>query len=241
MLYDSFPVITDRLFFHSASADRAPGAGRHETVADPAAYAALGCIPHWRKLLSNFWVADFVWDGLTYRTVEHCFQAAKIALADPTLAREFALESQSALARGDGVAARKQRKLVVLDPQQLASWDREKHGVMQSAMRAKFTQHPELMAVLQATGDAQLWHGTGRGAADPRSRSTASSRGCGGLDSLHAGLAALLGCCTLTGSGAWQCAAAEPRFRQQALRLSSSLSAAPRLQLDSRAKYTASS
>jgi len=161
-------MITDRLFFHSASADRVPGAGRHESVADPSIYAALAGSPNWRKMLSNFWVADFVWNGLTYRTVEHCFQAAKIALADPTLAQSFALESQSALARGDGVAARKQRKLVLLDPQQLARWDREKHVVMQSAMRAKFSQHPALAAVLLATGNAQLWHGTGRGAQPQR-------------------------------------------------------------------------
>jgi predicted NAD-dependent protein-ADP-ribosyltransferase YbiA (DUF1768 family) len=161
-------MITDRLFFHSASADRPPGAGRHESVADPADYAVLARVPNWRKMLSNFWVAELAYDGLTYRTVEHCFQAAKIALADPTLARQFALESGSALSRGNGVAARKHRKLVVLDPQQLARWDSEKHGVMQSAMRAKFSRHPALMSVLQATGDAQLWHGTGRGAAPQR-------------------------------------------------------------------------
>ncbi len=158
----------DRLFFHSASADRPPGAGTHESVADPARYAALARTPNWRKMLSNFWVADLGWNGLTYRTVEHCFQAAKIALADPDLARQFALESQSVLSQGDGVAARKQRKLVLLDPQQLARWEREKHVVMQAAMRAKFTQHPSLMAVLQATGDAELWHGTGRGAKPQR-------------------------------------------------------------------------
>ena len=105
-------MLTDRLFFHSASADRAPGAGRHESVADPAAYSALARIPNWRKMLSNFWVADFVWNGLGYRTVEHCFQAAKLAIVDPELARGFALESQSALSQGDGLAARKQRKLV---------------------------------------------------------------------------------------------------------------------------------
>lgn len=159
---------SDRLFFYSGSADRAPGAGRHEIVADPSAYAVLARTKDWRKMLSNFWVADFVCDGLTYRTVEHCFQAAKLALADPTLARELALESHSAMARGDGVTARKQRKLVLLDARQLARWEREKHVVMHSAMRAKFIQHPELAAVLLATGDAQLWHGTGRGAAPQR-------------------------------------------------------------------------
>jgi ribA/ribD-fused uncharacterized protein len=159
---------TDRLFFYSASADRAPGAGRHESVADPSAYAALARTRDWRKMLSNFWVADFVIDGATYRTVEHCFQAAKIALADPALARQFALESGSELARGDGAAARKQRKLVLLNAAQLLRWEREKHAVMRSAMRAKFAQHSALRAVLLATGDAQLWHGTGRGAAPQR-------------------------------------------------------------------------
>lgn len=158
----------DRLFFYSASADRAPGVGRHENVADPSAYAELSRIKNWRKMLSNFWIADFVCDGLTYRTVEHRFQAAKIALADAALARQFALESGSLLSRGDGAAARAQRKLVLLDAAKLARWDREKHTVMQSAMRAKFTQHPELLAVLRATGVAQLWHGTGRGAAPQR-------------------------------------------------------------------------
>jgi predicted NAD-dependent protein-ADP-ribosyltransferase YbiA (DUF1768 family) len=161
-------MATDRLFFHSGSADRAPGVGRHESVVDPSAYAALAQIPNWRKMLSNFWVADFVYEGLTYRTVEHCFQAAKIAIANPGLARDFALESQSSLSQGDGLAARKQRKLVLLAPQQLALWDRCKHVVMQSAMRAKFTQNPALMAVLQTTRDAQLWHGTGRGSRPQR-------------------------------------------------------------------------
>lgn len=155
-------VTGDRLYFHSASADRAPGAGRHERAADPSAYAVLAGTPRWRTMLSNFWVAEFTCDGLSYRTVEHCFQAAKIALADPTLARSFALQSGSALARGDGVAARKHRKLVLLDAQQLARWERDKHVAMQAAMRAKFSQHPALRTVLLATGDAELWHGTGR-------------------------------------------------------------------------------
>lgn len=153
----------DRLYFYSGSADRPPGQGIHEQVADPARYQDLGRVPHWRRRLSNFWVADFLLAGRTYRTVEHCFQAAKIASADPRLAEAFSLESGSALAQGDGAAARRQRKLVVLDGAQLRAWEARKHEVMRAAMQAKFSQHADLRALLLLTGAAELWHGTGRG------------------------------------------------------------------------------
>jgi predicted NAD-dependent protein-ADP-ribosyltransferase YbiA (DUF1768 family) len=113
-------------------------------------------------------LADFTLDGRTYRSVEHAFQAAKIALVDPELAAGFALESGTALAHGDGAAARKQRKLVLLDAAQLQDWDGRKHGVMRAAMQAKFSQHADLGAVLLATSPAELWHGAGRGQAPQR-------------------------------------------------------------------------
>ncbi|BCJ41302.1 hypothetical protein GCM10010168_89380 [Actinoplanes ianthinogenes] len=135
----------------------------HERVADPAGYAALAGVRHWRRMLSNFWPAEFRLGERTYRTVEHAFQAAKIALVDPVLAERFALESGSGLSAGDGAAARKQRKLVLLDDVQLRRWDERKNAVMRDAMSAKFGRHEELRAVLMATRPAQLWHGTGRG------------------------------------------------------------------------------
>jgi ribA/ribD-fused uncharacterized protein len=153
----------DRLYFFSGSADLPPGQGVHERVADASRYAVLAGVPHWRRMLSNFWVADFTLGGRTYRTVEHAFQAAKIAMADPVLAERFALDSGSELARGDGVAARRQRKLVLLDERQLRRWDERKHTVMREAIRAKFSQHEPLGRVLVATLPAELWHGTGRG------------------------------------------------------------------------------
>jgi ribA/ribD-fused uncharacterized protein len=156
-------TIEDRLYFFSGSADLPPGQGVNERVADAAHYTALAGVRHWRRMLSNFWPADFTLGERTYRTVEHAFQAAKIALVDPVLAERFALESGTELAHGDGVAARKHRKLVLLDDAQLRSWDERKHAVMRDAMRAKFGGHEPLRAVLLATLPAQLWHGTGRG------------------------------------------------------------------------------
>lgn len=162
----SVPVVTtteDRLYFFSGSADRPPGQGAHERVADADCYAELAGVRHWRRMLSNFWPAQFTLGEHTYRTVEHAFQAAKIALVDPTLAERFALESGAELAHGDGAAARRHRKLVLLDDEQLRRWDQLKTAVMRAAMRAKFGHHEPLRAALLATRMAQLWHGTGRG------------------------------------------------------------------------------
>lgn len=52
---------------------------------------------------------------------------------------------------------------MLLDDAQLHRWDDGKHAVMREAMRAKFSRHEPLRAVLAATGSAELWHGTGRG------------------------------------------------------------------------------
>ena len=156
-------MMEDRLYFFSGSADLPPGQGVHERVADPARCTALAGVRHWRRMLSNFWPAEFTLGERTYRTVEHAFQAAKIALVDPALAERFALDSGTELARGDGAAARKQRKLVLLDDGQLHRWDERKHAVMRDAMCAKFSRHEPLRAVLLATLSAELWHGTGRG------------------------------------------------------------------------------
>lgn len=154
--------MADRLYFFSGSKDVPPGAGANEAVADPARYLALGQVPRWRQQLSNFWVAELQLDGHSYRTVEHCFQAAKIALADPAAALAFTVESGTALGTGDGLAARSARKRVVLDAAQLAVWSARSDGVMERAMHAKFTQHPALGQVLKLTLDAELWHGAGR-------------------------------------------------------------------------------
>lgn len=73
----------------------------HERVAVKACYDALAGVRHWRRMLSNFWPAEFTLGERTYRTVERAFQAAKIALVNPVLAERFALESGTELPHGD--------------------------------------------------------------------------------------------------------------------------------------------
>lgn len=152
------PRKPDRLQFFSNSIDESPGKGAGEYAEDPRAYAELESIPHWRRVLSNFHVHKFKYNGKTYMSIEHAFQAEKIALADPQKARLFALESGSELARGDGKAARKERKMVRLTKSQIQHWDRVSKHKMAHIALAKFLQCDIARRVLKSTGSAQLWH-----------------------------------------------------------------------------------
>ena len=150
--------MADRLAFYSKSRDARPGSGAFEFVRDPSAYDELATIADWRKVLSNFHVSEFVHDGKRYRTIEHAFQAAKIALVSPEKAALFALDSGSALAIGDGQLARANRKLAWLSGDVLRRWDATSRDVMAEIARSKYAQCAVARRVLKATGDAQLWH-----------------------------------------------------------------------------------
>lgn len=155
------PISSDKLFFFSGSAAKPPGMGVNES-GNPADYKELAAIPDWRKKLSNFWVAPINVDGKNWNTVEHYFQATKLAIANPEAANELSLDSGSELSKGDGDLARSSRKLIELNPQQLKNWDGMKSKVLEKGLAAKFSQHPELGQLLLATKNAQLWHGTPR-------------------------------------------------------------------------------
>ena len=153
------PTSNDVLCFFAQSADKPPGQGANEHVANPLLYTGLAARPHWRRVLSNFHVCPFVYNGKTYRTIEHAFQAAKIRLADPAAASRFTVESGTDLgARGDGLAARKQRKMVHLSRDVIAQWDQMSGAVMAQIAAAKYAQCAEARQVLLLTNDAQLWH-----------------------------------------------------------------------------------
>lgn len=153
-------MTTDVLAFYSKSRDALPGKGAHERIACPARYEELSRTPHWRRILSNFHVAPFVFqdDGRTYNSIEHAFQASKIMLADPERAALFSLDSGHEIGLGDGAVAQRNRKLVTLGPAVLDAWARISGEVMARAAACKYAQCPEARAVLGATLDAELWH-----------------------------------------------------------------------------------
>jgi len=159
----------DQLFFFSKSADKIAGKGTNEKVEDFGKYKELNDIKDWRKILSNFYVAPFVYKNKRWNSVEHAFQSAKIELVDEKKAELFSLDSKHPIGSGDGLIARKNRKLVMLNEDKLREWDMIKSDIMEDILLAKFSQVDLAKKVLLATNNAILLHGT-RGMSPQRQR-----------------------------------------------------------------------
>jgi predicted NAD-dependent protein-ADP-ribosyltransferase YbiA (DUF1768 family)/DNA-directed RNA polymerase subunit M/transcription elongation factor TFIIS len=152
----------DVLFYYSKSADKQAGAGTNEKlIGSKDKYKELNSIQDWRKILSNFYHADFKYKDLTYHTAEHAFQGAKISLANPIKGIWFSVNSGHKIGSStDGEIARKNRKLIELTPQQLKQWNEIKSQTLTDILYAKFSQNELPKKVLLATKDAILTHGT---------------------------------------------------------------------------------
>jgi N-glycosidase YbiA len=94
---------------------------------------------------SNFAAFPITLKGKVWPTSEHYFQAQKFA---GTAHAEAIRKTRSPM-----IAARmgRDRKKPLR-----RDWESVKDDIMLDAVRAKFTQHPELLSLLLATGDAQL-------------------------------------------------------------------------------------
>lgn len=97
------------------------------------------------RFLSNFWSCPVNYDGITYQNTEAAFQAQKCI--DPADRARFAgLNPSEAKRLGRRVKLR-------------SDWETVKNQIMCQVVQAKFTQNPDLMAKLKATGDAILIEG----------------------------------------------------------------------------------
>ena len=101
---------------------------------------------HW---LSNFHVADVMFEGIMYRSTEHAFQAAKSL--DPEERDVVRRAATSGMAKRAGG----RNGFVTLR----SDWEQIKVEVMTVVVRDKFTRHPELRAQLLATGECHLLEG----------------------------------------------------------------------------------
>lgn len=97
--------------------------------------------------LSNFWYAFVTYDGDTYQTNEHAFQAAKA----------IHKEHRDAIRMADGPGeAKRMGKQVPMRK----DWEDVKIGVMRDLIRQKFSDlNPELVQLLLGTGSAILVEG----------------------------------------------------------------------------------
>jgi predicted NAD-dependent protein-ADP-ribosyltransferase YbiA (DUF1768 family) len=148
----------DKLCYYSKSKDALVGEGKNEFINDINQYEELNKISNWRRILSNFYVEGFIFEDKRYNSVEHAFQSYKIALVDKEKAEYFTLDSGHPIGMGNGTTAQKNRKLVVLNAEQLAHWDGIKDNIMTEITRQRILQSDIYKNVLILTRDAQLWH-----------------------------------------------------------------------------------
>jgi ribA/ribD-fused uncharacterized protein len=151
----------DKLFYYSKSAHKRAGKGVNEFVSNYNDYNELNSVKDWRKMLSNFYESEFIYEDKTYYTVEHAFQAKKIELVDKDKSYWFCKESMNDIGcNKSGLVARKNRKLAILDVTNLTIWNEIKHHIMEEILLCKFTQNVMLLNVLLLTKHAILLHGT---------------------------------------------------------------------------------
>ena len=98
------------------------------------------------RFLSNFYMAEVVYEGITYPSSEHAFQAAK-SLSETE--RKFISKLKT-----PGKAKRAGKK-VNLRP----NWELIKDQVMKDIVRDKFTRHKRLRTALLETGTTKLIEG----------------------------------------------------------------------------------
>lgn len=148
----------DKLCYYSKSKNVPVGNGIHEYINDISQYTELNKIKNWRKILSNFYIEPFIYENKTYNTVEHAFQAQKIALVDKLKSEYFTIESNHNIGIGDGLIARKNRKIILLNKEQLKYWDTIKQDIMIRITYQRILQSNTYKNILKLTNKAELWH-----------------------------------------------------------------------------------
>lgn len=117
-------------------------------------YAVLATNLKWRILLSNYGNSPFVLDDLKWSSVAHYCAAMKfknIPHAWDKLATD-SFESPT------GLEARAQARRFTLKGDEIKRWDSIKDAVESNAIAAKFAQNEDLLKILIATGDAELYY-----------------------------------------------------------------------------------
>lgn len=98
------------------------------------------------RFLSNFFPCRIDWEGITYPSVEHAYQACK------TLNQKERLRIASLSTPGQ---AKRIGKELTIRP----DWETVKISIMESLVRHKFSRHPTLKQLLLATANQEIQEG----------------------------------------------------------------------------------
>lgn len=96
--------------------------------------------------LSNFYPSPLVWQGITYPTAEHAYNAGKSTRRVDRYIVAEAPTPQRAKQLGRGLNLR-------------PDWEWARYQVMREVLLAKFARHPLRIEALMSTGDAVLVEG----------------------------------------------------------------------------------
>jgi ribA/ribD-fused uncharacterized protein len=107
----------------------------------------------WR-VLSNMYEAPFQVDSITFPTVEHYFQWSKATQFGDGASAAKILKTPSA--KAVKALGKKVKDFVAED------WEKTKDGVMRTALKAKFIQHPDLKTKLLETGTRSIGEASAR-------------------------------------------------------------------------------
>lgn len=98
------------------------------------------------RFLSNFWMAPVTYEGITYPSSEHAYQAAKSL--NPAIREVFFMLDSPAEAKSMG-------QQIIMRP----DWEDVRINVMRDIVTAKFEQNEDLMDLLMATKGRDLIEG----------------------------------------------------------------------------------
>jgi ribA/ribD-fused uncharacterized protein len=96
--------------------------------------------------LSNYYRRPLLYDGLRYPSAEHAYQGAKARRTDVRDWIAGAPTAMLAAVAGDGLP----------EDEVVPGWKAQHLALMRGILRAKFTLHDDLRALLLSTGDAVL-------------------------------------------------------------------------------------
>ena len=148
----------DILCFYSGSADKSPGKGIGEYVSDISIYSELEEIPNWRRMLSTLWSEEpFVYGGATFTSTEHALMRDKfLSVGFKNVSWTFERESKTDIGLGNGLLARKNRKIKIMTQEQLEHWENIRRDRKKEIYRARYGKGLCNKALL-FTRSAQLW------------------------------------------------------------------------------------
>lgn len=141
------------VYYSRSSSKPLPGKGTGEKIPlfRRDEFKALVGTKDWRKKLSNEWVSPIDIDGHQWQSVEHYYQGSKYKKGHPEIYYQFTLDSRSEL----GKSVEKAKKFNDVEPD-MAFSGKKGTEILVSGLVAKYTQHPELKAMLLNTNNATL-------------------------------------------------------------------------------------